>query len=836
MGCKNSKTTTGEHVDYRNVSDSGIDYPPPYVPETSKIDIYNEEVNKDIQKRIDAMPKGTDGSYTTLLKYLSADATKEVHHVTAIYFWMKSQDYNNPMLDKTKAGDTPQGYMKMIKDGHGDLTSFFTIMCRRSEIPCMILHGIGKDVDYSIGCPEHGMRTTWTAVFADDEWHLAHIEWAVGSGKDRNQNEANSKASDFFFFTDPDEFITVCYPDQYQWQLLDRPITKGPFLNMPNFRPYFFYMDATLVAPKTGNVKVMNGKQEIEITFPKEYMDHVHLDFCVTSLSSEDATAGVNLDKFVFINRTSSKFIYEICFPQPGKFLFDICGDFIQGTSEPVRRSSKKPYGGFQRLCQFRIVSDKHFSEDDLDPLPECPDIGWGPGPYCSQLGLIPLTHFEGCIYMKPGDVRDLVFRMTRDLDVTCQLVHTFLPVYELVEQVKCDKLHDEVLIRVHIPEEGQYALKIYCREAGSKEFHEACVYLLRQRQRSRLPEKYRDRMLRARLEHHIKEHTSEQALEDAIEAFVCFTVPDHGELRQAHDKLKHYWEIKRELRTAIKGRNMHVVHKWLEKAKCSKYRKDLQDDITEGELLEEKLAKMGGHRHPIMKLDPHTMIEIRNYARPPMVVRDVMTSTYLLLGEHREDLEDWEQIQYLMAQPGKESLQKRIVCRRPEDVHIEIAEEADNLLQPYTLEKCRDVSNGICSFYIWNKQFIKEVRQKDAEEHERREKERAREEEKRRKEEEEAKKSPEPEPSYREPVQFVGRGDPPRKMSVPNKEQNGDKSEVRAEKRTSTEEDKHPFEVEQKGEAEEQPKSKFVMSPSKPSDGKQQSPVSYAGWKPTDS
>jgi len=45
---------------------------------------------------------------------------------------------------------------------------------------------------------------------------------------------------------------------------------------------------------------------------------------------------------------------------------------------------------------------------------------------------------------------------------------------------------------------------------------------------------------------------------------------------------------------------------------------------------------------HPIARLDHHTMTEIHNYKHPPQIVHDVMTSTFLLLGERRDDLEVW--------------------------------------------------------------------------------------------------------------------------------------------------------------------------------------------------
>lgn len=49
------------------------------------------------------------------------------------------------------------------------------------------------------------------------------------------------------------------------------------------------------------------------------------------------------------------------------------------------------------------------------------------------------------------------------------------------------------------------------------------------------------------------------------------------------------------ELRSAIKGRNGNVVHKWIEKAKHSKYRADLDDDIQEAERLEGTLTRRKG-------------------------------------------------------------------------------------------------------------------------------------------------------------------------------------------------------------------------------------------------
>jgi len=133
----------------------------------------------------------------------------------------------------------------MIREGRGDHTSFFTILCRydvierrsiffsiknqislhylhklwdfvnvrtpgkevsivninmyyiqrRSGIPCKILRGIGKDSDYYIGRPEAEMASQWCAVFADDEWRFVHVDWLMAAAKDHNENIQNPEVN-----------------------------------------------------------------------------------------------------------------------------------------------------------------------------------------------------------------------------------------------------------------------------------------------------------------------------------------------------------------------------------------------------------------------------------------------------------------------------------------------------------------------------------------------------------------------------------------------------------------------------------------------------------------
>lgn len=208
-------------------------------------------------------------------------------------------------------------------------------------------------------------------------------------------------------------------------------------------RPLSFTLGMTIIQPKSGTLRTHSGKVEIEVTFPKKTMDKIFLSYLLSFNDDQEQTedGSVNiptvLEKYVFMNRKPSRVIFEIFLPVPGRYLFDIYGDIDDS-------SRKKNDRVLERLCQFRILSDRRFKSGELEPLPESPDIGWGPGPVCRHLGLVALSHFDSCLFMKPGEVRDIRFRMTRNLDVLAQLTHNYLPIHQLTEQVS-----KEILVHV---------------------------------------------------------------------------------------------------------------------------------------------------------------------------------------------------------------------------------------------------------------------------------------------------------------------------------------------------------------------------------------------------
>uniref|UniRef100_W8BGY0 KY-like immunoglobulin-like domain-containing protein n=2 Tax=Ceratitis capitata TaxID=7213 RepID=W8BGY0_CERCA len=104
-------------------------------------------------------------------------------------------------------------------------------------------------------------------------------------------------------------------------------------------------------------------------------------------------------------------------------------------------------------------------------PLPDCASGEWGPTKATRLFGLIPITHQDPLIFA--GRSLDLQFRMSRPLtDFMATLHKNGIEEKKLAKYVTHSTLDDIVTFIINFPEEGQYGLDIYTREAGSMASH----------------------------------------------------------------------------------------------------------------------------------------------------------------------------------------------------------------------------------------------------------------------------------------------------------------------------------------------------------------------------
>lgn len=104
-------------------------------------------------------------------------------------------------------------------------------------------------------------KHTWNAVYINGIWGLVDVNWGARSVLQKRGN-FKYQLDEHFFLPDPHHFICEHFPENDQWQLLDRPVTLEEFENMPHTKPEFFKYGLEFVSHDT---VIIYGQGEINV-------------------------------------------------------------------------------------------------------------------------------------------------------------------------------------------------------------------------------------------------------------------------------------------------------------------------------------------------------------------------------------------------------------------------------------------------------------------------------------------------------------------------------------------------------------------------------------------
>nr|KAG5706574.1 hypothetical protein BaRGS_028745 [Batillaria attramentaria] len=606
--------------------------------------------------------------------------------------------------------------MKTIKQGNGHYPQFFALLCRAAGIPCVVIRGVGKAVDYQVGEQEDVVSkyfSSWNAVYVDGHWRIVHPYWAFTgvtgfnkgqwtkveeSGQAVRQKEKASEGKHVYsfdeewFFPDPDQFIYMCRATNTDWQLLKTPWPMHKFVNVPHFKWAYFTSGLKLVSE---HAAILKCTKVCDVNFEHAPTKKFGLEYTLffdEERSDDSLPVGLQLDRYVIELVDQKHKGLRVRFPVRGIYKLNI--SCVTGYT--------------RQIVAFRLENDS--VTKDAQPFPINPQIGFGYGQKAEDAGLSKPSQVKGIMVVRQGEIVTFNFHCRFKLDVQSLLVHKDQSASELAHHVTQDQSGDEVTITVNVPEHAQnpeYALQVNVRPEGtSGEFENVANYLLTHGKDTADTDEASDGDdLRSKLVSATQARVI-QGLEKAIPMFVKAGLPDQGDLTRARETLIELHE--KALRDAAQAGDLEKLEKAIEDAKNSCVADRLQKPIEEAE------KKLKTRWFRILRLNQRTVSEVHNYKRPLPMVHTVMKATYILLGEKQSILKKWENIQALLGKSGREGILRRI--SEFDKVHLEESrkQNVESKLSTCNRTEVCLASAGAGTFYDWSTGAIGKGKKKE--------------------------------------------------------------------------------------------------------------------------
>ena len=291
--------------------------------------IYNVLINyaqptnfEDIDLYVDSISKINYNSFEELAFNLIKPKWNDLMKTRAIFYWIATNiNYDKEGLrngfwivypSNYKIANDTYKFRKGVCSGYSYL---FKFMCDTVGVKSKVIDGFSRTEFYEAGLPIKSSNHAWNAVNIDGVWKLLDVTWA-------NSTAIDEKCNDYYFLTKPEEFVTNHLPENKEWQLLDKPITKDEFDKYPYFSPNFFKINFNNRGyPKKGLIETTNKEINLSIKHPEGHSILLRIyDYKINEWDAPDYTT--KRKKYVTkttINLTKKgKYLLEISFLMEG--------------------------------------------------------------------------------------------------------------------------------------------------------------------------------------------------------------------------------------------------------------------------------------------------------------------------------------------------------------------------------------------------------------------------------------------------------------------------------------------------------------------------------------
>lgn len=169
----------------------------------------------------------------TLAKKIARDSRTDSEKVYAIYHWIATNIvYDNQLRLNTdlqkeiyvSEENVIMNVLERRKALCGGFAFLFKALCNKVGISAEVVHGFTKN--YLSDIPDDKTPThTWNAVNLNGHWELLDITWAIAHGQ-------SNVPDDFWYRTNPVDFIYSHYPEDPKWILLPSFISFDEFYSV----------------------------------------------------------------------------------------------------------------------------------------------------------------------------------------------------------------------------------------------------------------------------------------------------------------------------------------------------------------------------------------------------------------------------------------------------------------------------------------------------------------------------------------------------------------------------------------------------------------------------
>ena len=221
-----------------------------------------------IEKIIEVIPPREKLTISILQQYLKSCVEQtnlnDIEKAYLVYYWVSHNiDYDLDSFLKSKHTDnSPDSVLKTGSSVCAGYSSIYHTLVSYLGIECVDIDCFAKGFGFQIGeaIPDK-TNHQHNAIKLNNKWYLVDSTWGAGAVVN---NKYNKDFNNFYFCSDPKEFVLTHYPTEEKWQLLEEPVSKDLFSIFPFIDKRFFQFGFKSMSPFACQV---NAEQIIDVIF-----------------------------------------------------------------------------------------------------------------------------------------------------------------------------------------------------------------------------------------------------------------------------------------------------------------------------------------------------------------------------------------------------------------------------------------------------------------------------------------------------------------------------------------------------------------------------------------